>query len=393
MPAVPIRVFLVEDSPIALTILKRILGSTPDLEVVGTAANGVEVLATIPPAKPDVICTDFHMPKMGGLELTRNLMEVYPRPILVVSASVQEEDQDNVFRVLEAGALDVFPKPRTGLSSEYEQNKAALIHKVKLLAGIRVFTQRRSRNDVPTPSPSPTSSPYTTSFSPPSSIPAAADTAAVQHHPARPQLSVKHLDIRAPRVLAIGASTGGPQALKILLSSLPRNFPIPVVCVQHISEGFLGGLVNWLNQSCALQVQEAQNGGRPQAGFIYFAPDQHHLIIDSHGCFQLLKQPPVSGHRPSVTTLFNSVAAYYRRSAIGVLLTGMGSDGATGLQAMALAGAHTIAQDEASCVVFGMPKEAISLGAAQQILPLDDIAPTLLKQILAPQGTAQGSPE
>lgn len=369
MPSVPIRVFLVEDSPIAMTILKRIFEGTPEVQVVGTATNGLEALEAIPSLQPDLICTDFHMPKMGGVELTRRLMEVYPRPILVISASVQEEDRDNVFRVLEAGALDVFPKPRTGLSSEYEKNKADLIHKVKLLAGIKVFTQHRS------------TAPASTTTASPAAKPAASATPALSHLAAP---SLLPLDIRAPRILAIGASTGGPQALKVLLSGLPSTFPVPVVCVQHISEGFLGGLVSWLGQSCALQIQEAQAGARPQAGFVYFAPDHCHLTIDGRGCFQLLKQPPVMGHRPSVTTLFNSVAAYYRRSAIGVLLTGMGSDGAVGLQAMVQAGAHTIAQDEASCVVFGMPKEAIALGAAKQVLPIEAIAPTLLKQILAP---------
>lgn len=366
MPSLPIRVFLVEDSPIALTILKRIFASTTELEVVGTATNGLEALEAIPALEPDIICTDFHMPKMGGIELTQRLMEIYPRPILVISASVQEEDRDNVFRILEAGALDVFPKPRTGLSSEYDKNKADLIHKVKLLSGIKVFTQRRHRLAPTTPTTTPTQATPSTS--------AARATATTA--------SVLALDIRAPRILAIGASTGGPQALKVLLSNLPSNFPLPVVCVQHISEGFLGGLISWLSQSCQLPIQEAQAGTRPQAGQVYFAPDHHHLTINSQGHFHLSKQAPVVGHRPSVTILFNSVAAYYRRSAIGVLLTGMGSDGATGLQAMAQAGSHTIAQDEASSVVFGMPKEAIALGAAKQILPIEAIAPTLLKQIL-----------
>ncbi|WP_353258603.1 chemotaxis-specific protein-glutamate methyltransferase CheB [Prochlorothrix hollandica] len=367
MPAPPIRVFLVEDSPIALTILKRILGSSADLEIVGTASNGVDALAAIPGARPDIVCTDFHMPRMGGLELTRRLMEDYPRPILVISASVQEEDTSNVFQILEAGALEVFPKPRTGLSSEYEKNKLDLIHKVKLLAGIKVFTQRKA-------------------LAPESALPGRSTTAASLPPLKATDSPFIALDIRAPRILAIGASTGGPQALQVLLGALPASFPVPIVCVQHISEGFLPGLASWLNQSCALTVQVAQAGTVPQAGYIYLAPDHYHLVIDAQGHFQLSNQLPSSGHRPSVTVLFNSVAAYYRRSAVGVLLTGMGNDGAVGLQTLAQAGSYTIAQDEESCVVFGMPREAIALGAAKEVLPVQNIAPVLLNRIFRSAG-------
>ncbi len=161
---------------------------------------------------------------------------------------------------------------------------------------------------------------------------------------------------------------------------LPASFPVPIVCVQHISEGFLQGLVNWLQTSCDLSIQIAQEGVLPRAGVVYFAPERHHLHISAQGYLQFGPSQPVDGHCPSVTVLFQSVAAYYRRAAIAVLLTGMGRDGATGMQAVAQAGGLTIAQDEASCVVFGMPKEAIGLGAVQQVLAPPEIAPYLLKQ-------------
>ncbi|OLP17106.1 chemotaxis response regulator protein-glutamate methylesterase [Leptolyngbya sp. 'hensonii'] len=354
--AVPIRVLLVEDSPVVLTILRRLLAETPDMEIVGTAHNGIEALALIPQVNPTVICTDLHMPKMGGLELTRRVMAECPRPILVISASVQAEDSHTVFQLLQAGALDVFPKPRTGLSSEYEQMKIDLLNRIRVLAGVSVFTRRPASSSEIKPVPLP------------SSLPA---------------ISVPR-DICFPRVVAIGASTGGPQAMHTILSQIPRSFAVPILCVQHISEGFLTGLVNWLAAECSLKVRIAQPGEIPQVGTVYFPPERCHLQLDPHGRFLLPQGPPVAGHCPSATILFRSVAAYYRRSAVGILLTGMGRDGAEGLAELAQASGITIAQDEASCVVFGMPKEAIALGAVQQVLPLDQIAPILLHKIFAP---------
>lgn len=353
MPSGPIRLLLVEDSPVALTVLQRIFQGVPDIEVVGMARNGREALELIPLVKPTLICTDLHMPKMDGLELTQEVMARFPCPILVVSASVQPEDTQTVFRILEAGALDIFPKPRAGLASEYEQAKAELLAKVRVLAGVAVFTHRR-----------------------PSSAPAVATSI--------PKAAAKPLHIRAPRLLAIGASTGGPQALLAILQQLPKTFPVPILCVQHISDGFLQGLVNWLDDNSALRVAIATPGTVPQPGVAYFPPERHHLKIDAGGRIQLSQGDPVDGHCPSVTVMFQSVAAYYRQSAVGVLLTGMGRDGANGLQTLSQAGGLTIAQDEASCVVFGMPKEAIALGAAQQVLPLSAIAPYILNRIFTP---------
>lgn len=347
-----IRLLIVEDSPVALAILQRIFREASDIEVVGVARNGQEALAMFPMVNPTMICTDLHMPKMNGLELTQEVMARHPCPILVVSASVQEEDTQNVFRILEAGALDIFPKPRTGLASEYEKSKNELLAKIRVLSGVSVFTQRRQG-------------------APPVRQPL------IQ----RPSVASTPRDIRAPRVLAIGASTGGPQALLAIFQQLPKTFPVPILCVQHISEGFLQGLIDWLNSSCSLQVKIASPGENPQPGIVYFPPERHHLEISPRGQLALHQGAPVAGHCPSVTVMFKSVASYYRRSAVGVLLTGMGRDGSDGLQAMAQAGSLTIAQDEASCVVFGMPKEAIALGAAQQVLPLQAIAPFLMNQV------------
>jgi two-component system chemotaxis response regulator CheB len=356
-----IRLLIVEDSPVALAILQRIFREASDIEVVGVARHGQEALAMFPMVKPTMICTDLHMPKMNGLELTQEVMARHPCPILVVSASVQEEDTQNVFRILEAGALDIFPKPRTGLASEYEKSKNELLAKIRVLSGVSVFTQRRQG-------------------APPVRQPL------VQ----RPPVKSTPIDIRTPRVLAIGASTGGPQALLAIFQQLPKTFPVPILCVQHISEGFLQGLVDWLDSSCSLQVKIANPGETPQPGVVYFPPERHHMEINPRGQLSLSQGAPVAGHCPSVTVMFKSVAAYYRRSAVGVLLTGMGRDGADGLYTMAQAGSLTIAQDEVSCVVFGMPKEAISLGAAQRVLALPAIAPFLLNQVFTPAATPDG---
>ncbi|WOD40481.1 chemotaxis-specific protein-glutamate methyltransferase CheB [Nodosilinea sp. E11] len=347
MPSGPIRLLLVEDSPVALALLQRIFKDAPDLEVVGVARNGEEALAMIPTLKPTLICTDLHMPKMSGLELTEEVMSRFPCPILVVSASVQPDDTQTVFRILEAGALDIFPKPRAGLAAEFAKAKAELLSKVRILAGVSVFTHRR-RSPLPTPPLVP--------------LPVVAEQ-------------------QTFKLVALGASTGGPQALLAILQQLPSTFPVPIVCVQHISDGFLQGLVDWLNVNCALRVAIATPGASPQPGMVYFPPERHHLEVDPQGKLALTRGTPVSGHCPSVTVMFKSVATRYPRSAVGVLLTGMGRDGAEGLQAIAQAGGLTIAQDEASCVVFGMPKEAIALEAAQHVLPLSAIAPFLLKQV------------
>ncbi|MGK7876046.1 MAG: chemotaxis response regulator protein-glutamate methylesterase [Xenococcaceae cyanobacterium] len=357
----PIKVLLVDDSPIAIAILKRILGSSPEIEVVGTARTGLEALALIPKVQPDVISTDLHMPQMDGLELTSKVMELYPRPILVISASVQEEDTDHVFRLLDAGAVDIFPKPRAGRAADYELLKQQLINKIKILSGVKVFTKRQK-------------------------YPSPAKSLKTENLPAFSSSSFPK-----PKVVAIGASTGGPKALEELFTHLPSDFPVPVICVQHISPGFLQGFIDWLAGSCRLPIQIAQPGNMPKPGTIYFPPEQEHLKLDASGGFICSNLPPVGGHRPSVTVTFESVAKFYGKATVGILLTGMGRDGAEGMQAIAQAGGFTIAQDEATSVVFGMPKEAIALGAAQEILPIEAIAPMLIKRIL-PTQTRRESP-
>ncbi len=355
MPSSPIKVLLVEDSPIALEILQRILSGSADVKVVGTAHDGKQALDMIPNTQPDVICVDLFMEKMDGLELTRQVMAKYPRPILAISNAVQSTDQDNIFRLLQAGAVDVFPKPKTGSPSDYEKVRTTLIDKIKVLSGVRVFTKPLRDTGV-------------------------AAKPAIATVRTAPPINLRDISQNRFKVLAIGASTGGPNAFGKILSHFPNNFPMPVICAQHISEGFLEGFVNWLNVHCSLKVKIAQVGEIPQQGTIYFAPETQHLEIDSRGKFTYSKDIQANAYRPSITTLFKSIARFYGDTCMAVLLTGMGNDGAEGMKEICDAGGLTIAQDESSSVIFGMPKEAIALGAARYVLPLSDIASFLLSQ-------------
>lgn len=342
----PIRLLLVDDSLLTLTILKRILSATPEIRVVGTATNGQEALDIIPALQPDVICTDLHMPVMDGLELTKAVMERFPCPILVLSVSVQKEQTSTIFRVLEAGAIDVMAKPLGEVGMDYRLDGRELIGKIKILAGVVAIRKRRKATGVITPAPG-------------NQLPPVEGT--------------------LPNIIGIGASTGGPQAFQEILTHLPGNLGVPVICVQHISEEFMQGLVDWLAPQCSLKIVMAGTGIEPQPGTVYFPSGGSHLIVDDQGRLECSSAPIYEGHRPSVSITFKSLAQHYGKSAAGVLLTGMGRDGVDGMLAIAGAGGTTIAQDEESSIVFGMPGEAIAAGAARYVLPLPKIAPALLK--------------
>ncbi len=343
----PVRVLVVDDSQVALVLLKRTLESTGEVTVVGTARSGARALEMIPTLDPEVICTDLHMPDMDGLELTRRILSEYPRPVLVVSASTQPEDSHNVFQLLEAGAIDVMPKPIGGLEADYGQIARELISKIKVLAGVYVF--RRKLDAEPA---------------------------------APPAVTATHL-LGTPRVVVIGASTGGPQALQEIFQSLPANYALPILCVQHISPEFLEGFVEWLGRQFKLRFRVAMPGELPAPGTVYMPRAGVHLEIGRDGRFLESYRPSVDGHRPSVTVTMTSASRFWGGGVIGVLLSGMGRDGADGMRAIAEAGGITIAQDERSSAVFGMPKQAIDLGAAQFVMSPSQIAKKLLQ--LAPQ--------
>jgi two-component system chemotaxis response regulator CheB len=339
-----IKVLLIDDSALALQILKRILGKAPDIVVVGTARNGREGLALVKELRPDVICTDLRMPVMDGLEFTQEVMADIPTPILVISASLHINDADNIFELMQAGALEVLPKPTLELVDDDTLNGNELIQKIRVLAGVRVIRMHKTTvQKVPLPDKL---------LSVPSS--------------------------HAPQIIGIGASTGGPKALQSILSALPANFSIPIICVQHISVGFSAGLVNWLNQNCKLNVQFAEHGATPMPGQVYFAQDDKQLELNAQNQFICLLSTAYDGHRPSISVTLQSLALRYGNRAAGVLLTGMGRDGVDGLQAIHQVGGITIAQNEETSIVFGMPQVAIQERAVQWVLPLPQIAPALV---------------
>lgn len=354
-----IRVLLVDDSRLAIEIIRRMLDTEPTIEIVGAASNGLEALKLIPRVQPHVICTDLHMPDMDGMSLTREIMAHHPLPILVLSNSLQPDQTDNIFAALQAGAVDVLAKPAGGLNADFGIMAHDLIMKIKVLAGVKVIRRRPAR------SPSP------------SALTAAEDGTRI------PAAGMVRADAprggnRRTRIVGIGASTGGPQAIESLLAVLPGDFPLSIICVQHISPGFMDGLVYWLAKSCRIRVQTAIEGERPRPGTAYFPPDSRHLEINPDGRFHCSSALPLDGHRPSVDLTFSALARTYGQGALGILLTGMGQDGANGLLDIRRAGGTTFAQNEQSSVVFGMPKVAIDLGAAERVLALEEIAAQLL---------------
>ena len=346
-----IKVLLVDDSVVVLSVLKKMLVKAPDIEVAGTASNGKDALELVHRLNPAVVCTDLNMPVMDGLKLTSEIMSRYPCPILVISAYVGK-GSSNIFKLLEAGALDIVSKPNFDTEHDYAGIADEIISKIRILAGVHVF--RRPGKD------------------------ASGSPAGIAHPPEQKALP-EHGTSMSARIVVIGASTGGPQAFEAILSRLPADYSLPIVCVQHISHGFLDGLMQWLSGSCALKIDSARDQEVPRAGMIYFPPEGSHLKF-VNGKFVLAREPLYNGHRPSITVTMQSAARCYGSGVVGVLLTGMGNDGSEGMLEIARAKGTTIVQDEKSCLIFGMPKQAIAIGAARHILSLNDI-PAALRRL------------
>ncbi len=358
-----IRVVVIEDSPVAQALIRKILESDPEIRVVGTAPNGragVELIAT---KRPDLVTMDIHMPVMDGYEATRTIMETQPLPIVVVSASWDPRDVAKTFRAVEAGAVAFLEKPIGIGSPDFDAAAQRLIKTVRTMSKVKVVRRRPAR-------PRPGSGRNGIEDS--SGELVVSDRAPVVVHP------------RPIEVVAIGASTGGPVVLQTILSRLPADFAAPVLAVQHICDGFTRGFADWLNVTCKLKVRVATDGLPLTPGYVLVAPASRHLMVDRSGSILLSEGVPVDGHRPSVTSLFQSVADHVGRDAVAVLLTGMGRDGVTGMKALREAGAVTIAQDKESSVVHGMPGEAIRADAASFVLPPEEIAAFLTTLVEAP---------
>jgi two-component system chemotaxis response regulator CheB len=342
-----IRVLIVEDSPVVQQFLGHVLSSDPAIEVIGIARDGEEAVEMAKQRTPHVITMDIHMSGMNGFEATRKIMESCPTPIIVVSASWDAREVETSFRAMEAGAVAILAKPRGGAGPELEPEARELIQTVKLMSEVKVV-RRWPRKENP-----------------------------AIGHPV-PEIDVEQTPAGIEAV-AIGASTGGPVPIRTIVSALPKQFPAPVFVVQHIASGFVSGFAEWLAGSSHLQVRVAVNEEQANAGFVYVAPDGFHMGVRGDRRIALGSEEPENGLRPSVSHLFRSVARAYGRRSVGILLSGMGKDGAEELKLMRDRGAVTFAQDEGTCVVYGMPGEAARLGAALYALPPDKIAAAVMR--------------
>ena len=343
-----INVLVVEDSRVIRGYLVYVLENDPDIRVMGTADCGEAALEFLGEHRPDVILMDIHMPGIDGFETTRQIMSSNPVPIVVCTASMHFNQVHTAMHALEAGALAVMKKPRGIEDPDAGAESAALITTLKLMSEVKVV-RRWNRT--------------------------AAAATIVTSAVAEP--APRDVVCHDAAIVAIGASTGGPPVVLQILCRLSAACPPPILVVQHIAAGFTVGFAEWLAMGSGLPVHVAHGGEIPLPGHVYVAPDDHHLRVGLRGELQTTRDEPHNGLRPSVGVLFRSVAERFGRRAIGVLLTGMGRDGAEELKLMADRGALTVAQDEESCVVFGMPAEAIRLGAARFVFPPHKIAELL----------------
>jgi two-component system chemotaxis response regulator CheB len=366
----PLRILLVDDSALARRMLRELLEGDPGISVVGEAVDGRDALARVAELRPDLVLLDVRMPVMDGVETTRQLMAYHPTPILVLTASLNSYDVDITFKMLGAGALDVMEKPALGDPAAIERCRQLLVRKINLLARVKVVTHLRGRRQNAEVRVQHAEAPV-----PPRSTAAAASFTSQRARPSA--LTIQH---SAFPVVAIGASTGGPRVVRQILSALPATFPAAVLVIQHIAQGFSAGMVEWLAASTALPVVLAAEGDSLRPSTVVVAPDRFDLLVQSDGTFHLSGLPLLL-QRPAIDIAMQSLAVVYGANAIGVLLTGMGRDGARGLQAIKRVGGYTIAQDEASSTIYGMPRAAVELGVAQAVLPPHLIAEALIERI------------
>ena len=330
----PVRVLVADDSALFREVLARVVAVDPGFDVVAAAADGFDAAALTRELRPDVITMDLNMPDADGFSGISRIMAETPTPILVLTGNREEAVG---FKALSLGALDILEKP--GAEADLDEWGSLLRSRLRLLAGVKVIRHLRG----------------------------------LRERRAAPAPAVHRAEL-----VVIGASLGGPRALATLLRALPQDFAAPVAVVQHIADGFTEGLASWLASESRLDVREASDRDDLVPGRVLVAPSGHHLVV-GEGLVRLSPAPPVDTFKPSVTPLFVSAAKVYGRRACGVLLTGMGRDGAEGMRALRAAGAHTIAQDEASSAVFGMARAAIELGAVERVLPLEEIPRALVE--------------
>ncbi len=352
-----IKVLVVDDSALVRQTLVSILESDPNIEVVGVASDPYIAVERIKEVVPDVITLDIEMPRMDGLTFLKKLMSQHPIPVIVIS-TLTEKGTDSALLALEYGAVEVIAKPKVNTKQLLEQSKIELCDKVKAAAQVTVRKRTVSaRGEEPAQKLS-------------------ADAVMAKR-------TVSSMVQTTETVIAVGASTGGTEALKVFLEGIPADSP-GIVIVQHMPALFTQQFAKRLNDICKITIKEAETGDKVLRGHALIAPGGKHMVLKRSGAIyhvEVIDGPLVNRHRPSVDVLFRSVSRYAGKNALGVILTGMGDDGAKGMLEMKEAGAYTIAQDEKSCVVFGMPKEAIKLNAAEIVLPLTEIAGHIIKKV------------
>ncbi len=337
-----IRVVVAEDSLTVRELLVEILESDPEIRVVGQAKNGAEAVELATRLKPDLVTMDVHMPVTDGFEATKEIMVQAPTPILIVSSSASGREVELSLNAIRAGALMVVAKPDNPQSTRFDGRREELVAMAKAMARVKVVRRW-----------------------------------APQPRPARPAPARRVAPGAPVRLVAVAASTGGPAALQHILAALPGNFAVPILVVQHIATGFVGGLADWLSASCNLRVKVAEDGEPLRARTVYLAPEDRQLGVRDDGRILVADAPPVKGFRPSATFLFESAARAYGAALAAVMLTGMGNDGVEGLKAVKAAGGMVLAQDEASSVVYGMPREAVEAGVVDAVLSIGEVGARL----------------
>ncbi|MGC8803461.1 MAG: protein-glutamate methylesterase/protein-glutamine glutaminase [Bacteroidales bacterium] len=352
-----IRVLIVDDSAVVRQTLASILESDPQIEVMGTASDPFFAAKKIQNEVPDVITLDIEMPRMDGLTFLKKIMSQHPIPVVVIS-SLTAEGTETGMKALEYGAVDIITKPQMNTKQFIEESRIRICDAVKAAAVARI--KRKQVNNLVV-------------------HPKLSADVIIPDAPVGSRAMIKTTEL----IIAVGASTGGTEAIQQFLQAMPVDCP-GIVIVQHMPEHFTRSFANRLNEICQITVKEAENGDSMVRGQALIAPGNYHMLVKRSGAkyyVEVKEGPLVNRHRPSVDVLFRSTALYAGRNAVGIIMTGMGDDGARGLLEMKEAGAYTIAQDEKSCVVFGMPNEAIKLGAVDKVLPLDQIASHVIKYV------------